>query len=208
MQVLFKATGELAKGSVEGVGNNTWLTIHPYYHIVAVIILSLCMLSYLNLLLARTNAVIATPLYFTNLIVCSSTMGLIFYKEYREFSVWQWILFPLGILIVISGVAFMSLKGIDLNEFKKKEIELQAAKEYRQSLRRSAQSSSSGQLSFNQEKSQNNDNMPKNTPSLPPKVPSLATQERVLSLRMMNKGTKNATLPRIKPIESVDNIDL
>lgn len=138
MQVLFKATGELAKGSADGVGGNTWRTVHPYYHIIGVVVLAVGMLSYLNLLLSRVDAVIATPLYFTNLIVCSSTIGLLFYKEYKGFEVWQWVVFPLGILVVCMGVAFMSLKGINLDELRLKEAMLQKSKENRMSLEKAA----------------------------------------------------------------------
>ena len=120
------------------VGGNTWSTVNPYYDILVVIVLSVTMLSYLNQLLSRVDAVIATPLFFTNLIVCSSTVGLVFYKEYVKFQLWQWIIFPLGITVVCIGVAFMSLKGINLDELRLKEAMLQKSKENRISLVREA----------------------------------------------------------------------
>lgn len=55
MHVVFKGTGELVKGSVDGVSGNPWLTALPYTFILVIIMLSLIMLSHLNLLLSRVG---------------------------------------------------------------------------------------------------------------------------------------------------------
>ena len=130
LQVAFKAVGELAKGSVGGTKENPWETIHPYYHIFAIVVFALLMISYINRGLSLYPAVTFTPMYFTNLIVCSSTLGLVYYKEYENYLPWQWALFPLGIVIVCIGIAFMALKGIDLQKVQRRLRKQQKIKEY------------------------------------------------------------------------------
>jgi uncharacterized membrane protein len=55
MHVVFKGMGELAKGSVDGVSGSPWRTALPYLLILVIIMLSLIMLSHLNLLLSRVG---------------------------------------------------------------------------------------------------------------------------------------------------------
>ncbi len=70
---------------------------------------------------------IGTPLFFTNLIVCSTVAGLVYYEEYKMYQAWQIAVFPAGICVVCAGVMFMSLKGIDAEELRRVERELALA---------------------------------------------------------------------------------
>lgn len=71
VNVGFKATGELTKGSVGSTKTNTFATLWPYLHIVGVGILAIGMISTINRGLQQYDAAIFTPLYFTSLIVMS-----------------------------------------------------------------------------------------------------------------------------------------
>ncbi|CAK9001844.1 Transmembrane protein 184A [Durusdinium trenchii] len=134
MNVAFKATGELAKGEVGSASTNTWATIWPYFHILAVAVLAIGMISYINRGLQHYDAVLFTPLYFTNLIICSTTLGMVYYREYQNFKTWQLAVFPIGISIVVCGILFMTLRGVDVDVVRARMARLDQSKENRKSM--------------------------------------------------------------------------
>jgi len=137
MNILFKATGSLVVGAISGEQVSSWNTIFPYLHILGVIVLAVGSLSALNQLLSRVDAVVGTPLYFTNLIICSSILGLVFYREYDGFSAWQWVVFPIGLLVVCGGVLLMSLYGVDLEQLQAVEGDILRRKDQRRTAAQS-----------------------------------------------------------------------
>ncbi|GBG34240.1 Magnesium transporter NIPA4 [Hondaea fermentalgiana] len=137
MQIAFKATGELVKG-IFGTADsdvNPWKTIWPYVHIIAVFFLAVGMISYINRGLQAYDAVLFTPLYFTNLIVLSSSLGLVYYKEYENFEVWQMIVYPFGVAIVCGGILFMTIKGVDIPTVRARIARLNKSRENMKSMR-------------------------------------------------------------------------
>jgi len=134
LQLGFKALGELAKGEIGPVETNTWRTLWPYIHILVVPLLGLIMISYVNRGLQAYDSILFTPLFFTNLIVLSSTLGLIYYEEFEGFIAWQFTLFPLGIIVIVFGIAFMTLKGVNIEEVRAREDRLMKSKENRRIL--------------------------------------------------------------------------
>ena len=114
MNILLKATGEFGQAVIEGTAHATWTTIHPYYHIVLVVLLALAMISYINQGLAQFNAVVYLPLYNCIYILLSSSFGALFFREFDDYNTLSWIMFPTGIVITIGGIALMSATGAKL----------------------------------------------------------------------------------------------
>ncbi len=63
MNILLKASGAFTEALIVGRDYGTWKTVHPYYHIVLVVLLASAMISYINLGLERYDAVVFLPLY-------------------------------------------------------------------------------------------------------------------------------------------------
>lgn len=136
MQIAIKAMGELVTDLFDSADRSTWRTLWPYFHIVAIIFLAIGMISYINRGLQTYDAVLYTPLYFTNLIVLSSSLGLIFYKEYQDFDTWQMAIYPTGVVIVCTGILFMTLKGVNIQQVRARVARLDRSRAWRRSYRR------------------------------------------------------------------------
>mmetsp|Transcript_20352 Transcript_20352/g.58037 ORF Transcript_20352/g.58037 Transcript_20352/m.58037 type:complete len:433 (-) Transcript_20352:22-1320(-) len=108
--ILFKATGELAEGGLSAEGTSSWTTVHPYYHIVLTIIFAVLQIAHINQGLRRYNAVLYLPLYNCMYILLSGTMGALTYREFDSYTKTQFILFPFGVLITLSGILVMTQK--------------------------------------------------------------------------------------------------
>lgn len=102
--LVFKATGELAFSS----DKSHWSTVHPYYHIALVVVLATLQISHINHGLKDYDAVFYLPLYNCFFIVCTSTLGAIFFGEFVGMSVMRWVLFPLGVGVTLIGIVLMS----------------------------------------------------------------------------------------------------
>lgn len=116
MNIVFKAIGELAKGS-----GDSWSTIYPYLHIVLVIAMAVSVISFINQGLRQFDAVVFLPMYNCCYVVFGSSMGAVYYKEFQNFETWKWVVYPLGLFIVVVGISLMSLVGYHTEE----EIELE-----------------------------------------------------------------------------------
>ena len=103
--IVFKATGELAFSSQ----SDHWSTIHPYYHIVLILGLSLLQISHINQGLRHSNAVSFLPMYNCFYIVLTSTLGGLFFGEFDGLSLASMVLFPLGVAVTLFGIAGMTL---------------------------------------------------------------------------------------------------
>jgi drug/metabolite transporter (DMT)-like permease len=102
--LFFKAAGELAFSS----DDSHWGTIHPYYHVALVALLATMQISHVNVGIKEYEAVNFLPLYNCFFIVCTSTLGGIFFGELAEFNVLQWILFPFSVATTLVGIVIMS----------------------------------------------------------------------------------------------------
>lgn len=113
MNIFFKAVGEMAASGVSadaGASDGLWKSIHPYYHIVLIVVLATLQISFINQGLRRYSAVLFSPLYNSLYIACSATFGAIMFKEFAGYTPVQFVFFPLGILVTLLGISLMTLK--------------------------------------------------------------------------------------------------
>jgi len=73
-----------------------------------VICFAVLQISHVNLGMKDYDAVMYLPMYNCMFIVCTSTLGGIFFGEFTDFDVVRGILFPLGVLVTLSGIVVMS----------------------------------------------------------------------------------------------------
>lgn len=109
--VLFaKCFSELLINSFAGGG--FFLAYYQTY--LVVICMGACIylqIKWLNDGLRRFDAVYIVPVFQSFWILVSVVAGLVFFHEYKEMSAVQIIVFPLGILLTILGVYFLSQRG-------------------------------------------------------------------------------------------------
>ena len=115
MNILLKAVGEFTQPLFteddDGMAAATWNSVHPYWHIGAVAFLAVAMISYMNQGLARYKATVFLPMYNTIYIMLSSIYGAIFFREFEGYGTTQWVIFPLGVIATVGGIAIMSMSG-------------------------------------------------------------------------------------------------
>lgn len=75
-----------------------------YLLIFAMFILIILQIKYLNLALKYFDSLLCVPTFQCFFIMFSTLNGLIFFKEYSQFSITNWCLYPIGILITLIGV--------------------------------------------------------------------------------------------------------
>ncbi len=109
--ILFKGLGELMKNTLfDGGDNLAWQTFYPYLMLFWVLFFAINQLSWLNKGLALFDAVLMLPLYNAFYIVLSSAYGSLYYGEMDNYEAWQWVVFPIGILVTTIGVLMLTLK--------------------------------------------------------------------------------------------------
>jgi len=108
-QIFLKATGELFETSVGGEGE--WDRWQSWMFAILCVLFAGAQIQLLNKGLGLWTAVKYLPLYNVCLILCSTTYGAIFYQEYKQLDTLGFIMFPLGVTIVISGAMVLTLKG-------------------------------------------------------------------------------------------------
>jgi len=107
-QIFLKATGEMLESSFDGRGE--WDRFEPYVFILCCAGFAVGQIMLLNKGLVLWTAVKYLPIYNVSLILCSTTFGAIFYKEYEALDTVGIIMFPLGVAIVIVGSLLLALK--------------------------------------------------------------------------------------------------
>jgi len=107
-QIFLKATGEMLESSFDGRGE--WDRFEPYVFILCCAGFAVGQIMLLNKGLVLWTAVKYLPIYNVSLILCSTTFGAIFYKEYEALDTTGIIMFPLGVAIVIVGSLMLALK--------------------------------------------------------------------------------------------------
>ena len=84
---------------------SSWDTIYPYLFGISMLVLALSQLSFLNIGMARFDAVIFFPIYNAFYIIFSVVAGGLFFQEFKNTEP----LFILGLIITIIGVLFMTI---------------------------------------------------------------------------------------------------
>jgi hypothetical protein len=107
--VLFaKTTVELVTDAIAG-GGAAFLTFVPTYAVILAMACTITLQIYwLNCGLARWDALYNVPIFSSFWILCTVIGGGVFYDEFADFSALQGLLFPLGVLLAIAGVYWLS----------------------------------------------------------------------------------------------------
>jgi len=101
-----KAFVELIKSSVEG--HNEFTHPGPYIVTIFLIAFSVFQIHYLNQGLKNFEALFIVPIYQTFWIIANVVAGIVYYQEWKEFGGTSIVMFPIGILITLIGVAVLS----------------------------------------------------------------------------------------------------
>jgi hypothetical protein len=108
--IFFKAVGVLFKSSVVDNAGSPWGEPYPYIFGIITIVLAVSQLSYLNMGMARYDAVITFPLYNACYIFLAVLMGALYFGEFATFVTWQLVLFPVGVAITLAGISLFCFK--------------------------------------------------------------------------------------------------
>jgi len=108
-QIFLKATGELLETSVNGKGE--WDRWEAWLLTLSCVVLAVGQIQLLNKGLGLWTAVKYLPVYNVCLILCSTTYGSIFYQEYKGLDELGYIMFPIGVTIVVAGSLVLTLKN-------------------------------------------------------------------------------------------------
>jgi len=108
-QIFLKATGELLETSINGAGE--WDRWESWMLAVACFGFAVAQIQLLNKGLALWTAVKYLPIYNVCLILCSTTYGSIFYQEYKGLETIGYVMFPIGVTVVVAGSMVLTLKN-------------------------------------------------------------------------------------------------
>jgi len=110
-----KAFVELLKATISG--QNEFLTPGPYVVIIFLVGFSLMQVHYLNKGLQMFDALFIVPIYQTFWIIGNVFGGIMYYQEYMDFGVVDGLMFPIGILITLGGMAILALQSKDRKSY-------------------------------------------------------------------------------------------
>ena len=118
--VLFaKCFAELVVTGLMRQGNfGIFLYYQTYLVVIAMVTCILLQIKYMNSALLRFDSVTVVPIFQSFWILVSVIAGLVFFGEASNFSVYQAIMFPLGVLITLGGIYFLSLRSASAAEMK------------------------------------------------------------------------------------------
>ena len=103
--VVFKSLSELSADST------SWLNYPIYIFAVCAIGLAVTQLSFINKGLALFPGIVFLPIYNTCQIILSTSVGSVFYKEYKNQTATDLGIFILGCFIASCGVIIIAVKG-------------------------------------------------------------------------------------------------
>ena len=108
--IVLKATSEMLEGLFAG-DTEAWERPWAYVFILMTGCGAGLQLSNLNKGLGISTAVKYLPVYNAGLIVLSTFFGMIYYKEYQDFTTEGIIMFPVGVMFVLFGVLLLTCQG-------------------------------------------------------------------------------------------------
>ncbi|RHZ29050.1 hypothetical protein DYB26_014476, partial [Aphanomyces astaci] len=106
-----KSTGELIKQSVKG--DNQFDKFLTYVIIVALVLAISLQTHCLSLGLKYFDALYIVPVFQCFFITFSVIGGAVYFEEFKDFTMTQWIVFPIGVLITIAGVVVLSSRDME-----------------------------------------------------------------------------------------------
>jgi surface polysaccharide O-acyltransferase-like enzyme len=121
MTVLFaKATIHLIEPTLFQ-NNNQFTSIEAYMFTVITLFTAVSQIYWINNGLARYDALIQIPVFYVSWTLFDVVGGGIYYEEFRGFSVHQFILFCLGIVVIFCGVFVLAGRLKSISDSEKKE---------------------------------------------------------------------------------------
>lgn len=112
--LLSKSTGELVKESVRS-GQNEFDKVESWFIGGGFLISLPLQFLYINKGLAHFESLYIIPIFYSTWLIGSILMGALFWDEFAGFSVWQFIVFGLGVLFVIIGVVLLQGRDIPID---------------------------------------------------------------------------------------------
>jgi hypothetical protein len=103
-QLFAKAASEMIAATSNG--NNQFKTVGPYLMIFCVLLFGGTQIHLVNMGLKTSDQMVVIPTFVVSLSLFSITAGLIFWQEFANFGVVEWVMFPVGVLLTFSGVYF------------------------------------------------------------------------------------------------------
>ena len=93
---------------VSANGDNQFVQLSTYIFILALIIFEVIHINYLNNGLRHFDAMLFVPMFMVSMTVITSISGGIFFQEFVNFTVLQYVFYPLGLLCTVIGVFILS----------------------------------------------------------------------------------------------------
>jgi uncharacterized membrane protein len=100
-----KSVLELLK--VSFLGNNQLIYFGSWLYIFMLVVSITIQQYFYNQALKIYNAMFAVPIFQCFLIGTTSISSVVFFHEYTQYELVQWVMFPLGILIIILGASWL-----------------------------------------------------------------------------------------------------
>jgi multidrug transporter EmrE-like cation transporter len=107
--IFFKAGGEMLEKLLEG-DDSSFFRWQGYVFMFMAIVCAVCQLQWINLGIKHWHISRTYPIYITCLILCSAFYGMMHYQEYKGLTTNGIILFPVAVLVVITGIVLLSLR--------------------------------------------------------------------------------------------------
>ena len=110
LNIMLKIVGTFTQGALAGDPESVaiWSTIHPYYTILAVAVLAVGQISFINQGLERFPAAVFLPTYNCIFTTAATLAGADFFEEFASFGTRAYVMFVLGISTTIGGIALIS----------------------------------------------------------------------------------------------------
>eukprot|EP00944_MAST-04C_sp_MAST-4C-sp1_P015785 g15785.t1 len=93
---------------VSANGDNQFVQFSTYVFILFLIVFEVIHINYLNNGLRHFDAMLFVPMFMVSMTVITSISGGIFFQEFVNFTVLQYIFYPLGLLCTVIGVFILS----------------------------------------------------------------------------------------------------
>jgi len=109
--IFVKCVAVLARTTFSG--ENQFVLPYIYIFLLTMLTFIVGQVHFLNKALIISDAMIVVPVYQCFFITFSTIGGLIFYQEYAQWSVSNWIFSVLGLLIILIGVRALAMRDFD-----------------------------------------------------------------------------------------------
>ena len=93
---------------VSANGDNQFVQTSTYVFILCLIAFEIIHIKYLNNGLRHFDAMLFVPMFMVSMTVITSISGGIFFQEFVNFTILQYVFYPLGLLCTVIGVFILS----------------------------------------------------------------------------------------------------